>query len=144
MRYAIIENSTVTNIAEASSPLDSNWVADDGTAQIGGTWDGQAFHAPPPPPIAALLSQMEAAIQSQLDTYAQSWGYTDIATACTYVGSTVAKFNNEGVALRNWRDATWIAAETLIAQIQGGTATMPSTVAAALALMPAMPARPAN
>ena len=47
MRYAIIENFLVTNIVESNSVLAENWIADDGTAKIGSTWDGQAFHYNP-------------------------------------------------------------------------------------------------
>jgi len=113
------------------------------TGWAGGEWSysGEVWTniIPPEPPTFA---QLETAIQSQLDTYAQSWGYNDIATACTYVGSTVPKFSNEGTALRNWRDSTWLSAETLVASIQAGTAQMPATINAALSLMPVEPTRP--
>lgn len=139
MRAAQILNNVVINYAEVVA-FDGVQFIDPTGSVMGATWNGATFAAPPPDP--PTFPELETAIQSQLDTYAQSWGYNDCATACTYVGSTVAKFNNEGVALRNWRDATWIAAETLAAQIGSGVATMPATVAAALALMPAEPVRP--
>ena len=45
MRYAVIENGIVSNIIEASGPFSGvQMVLDDGTAKIGGTYDG-AFHA---------------------------------------------------------------------------------------------------
>lgn len=97
---------------------------------------------PLPPLPSPTIIEIETAIQSQLDSYAQSWGYNDCATACTYVGSTVAKFNNEGTALRNWRDQTWSTVEAVEAEIQAGTAQPPATIEDALALMPVAPARP--
>ena len=44
MRYAIIENSLVSNIVESNSASGTNWVQDDGFAKIGGAWDGSNFH----------------------------------------------------------------------------------------------------
>jgi hypothetical protein len=105
--------------------------------QVGQMWNGSGFIFPPPSP-----AQIEAAIQTALDDYAKSWGYDDCKTACTYVGSTVAKFANEGIALRNWRDATWAYVDTIAAQIQAGTVQTPATIDAALGMLPARPARP--
>jgi len=47
MKYAIIENDTVTNIAVADEPLADNWI-EAGSAKIGDTWDGTSFISPPP------------------------------------------------------------------------------------------------
>ncbi|ABF64341.1 hypothetical protein TM1040_1608 [Ruegeria sp. TM1040] len=49
MKYAIIENGVVVNIAKADAPLAYNWVGAGG-ARIGDLWDGQAFTPPAPPP----------------------------------------------------------------------------------------------
>ena len=46
MKYAIIENGIVANIALADGPLAANWVPA-GDANIGDLWDGEAFTAPP-------------------------------------------------------------------------------------------------
>lgn len=56
MRYAIIENGIVVNIAEAEAPLGAGWIADDGNARIGGSWDGSAFHPAPPPAVVVPAS----------------------------------------------------------------------------------------
>ncbi|MBO9441368.1 DUF4376 domain-containing protein [Phaeobacter italicus] len=49
MKYAIIENGKVANIAKAEAPLADNWVpALD--ARIGDLWDGETFTSPAPPP----------------------------------------------------------------------------------------------
>lgn len=53
MKYAVIENNTVTNIAEASVPLGENWIETE-NAKKGDIWDGEAFTPPAPPaPTAA-------------------------------------------------------------------------------------------
>lgn len=50
MRFAIVENGSVVNIVEAAAPLAVNWAPDDdGSAAIGGSWDGAVFSPPPPP-----------------------------------------------------------------------------------------------
>jgi len=48
MKYAIIENSKVVNIAVSETPLAENWV-EAGSAKIGDTWDGETFTPPPAP-----------------------------------------------------------------------------------------------
>lgn len=53
MKYAIIENGTVSNIALADAPINANWIEVTGLVDIGYTWDGAAFTAPPvvEPPV---------------------------------------------------------------------------------------------
>jgi hypothetical protein len=45
MKYAIVENGVVTNVALADEALESNWVASD-IAQKGWTFNGSTFTAP--------------------------------------------------------------------------------------------------
>lgn len=53
MKYAIIENGVVVNIAKADAPLADNWI-EAGAAKIGDSWDGETFTSPPrPAPTAA-------------------------------------------------------------------------------------------
>lgn len=48
MKYAIIENGKVANIAKADAPIYDNWVPA-GSARIGDAWDGETFTSPPAP-----------------------------------------------------------------------------------------------
>ncbi|MFG6591292.1 hypothetical protein [Sulfitobacter sp. 1A12157] len=48
MKYAIIENGKVANVALADEPLAGNWVASE-VAQIGWLYDGETFTRPPAP-----------------------------------------------------------------------------------------------
>lgn len=49
MKYAIIENGKVINIAIADAPMGPNWVQND-TAGIGWSYNGTVFTAPVQPP----------------------------------------------------------------------------------------------
>lgn len=42
MKYAIVENGVVVNVAVADAPLAENWIAA-GNARVGDTWDGSTF-----------------------------------------------------------------------------------------------------
>lgn len=78
-----------------------------------------------------------AAVQNLLDTTAQTRHYDNILSACTYAGSSVQKFHDEGIACRDWRAAVWAKCYDLLAQVQAGTLAQP-TVAELLAMLPAM------
>jgi hypothetical protein len=47
MRFAIIENGVVANLAVSGEPLEPNWIASD-TAQIGDLYDDGQFVPPAP------------------------------------------------------------------------------------------------
>lgn len=47
MKYAIIENNTVTNVAVANAPLADNWIASD-VAAINDTYENGEFIKPVP------------------------------------------------------------------------------------------------
>lgn len=47
MKYAIVENNVVVNVAESEQPLDLTWVQSD-VAKIGDIYDGTSFTTPLP------------------------------------------------------------------------------------------------
>lgn len=59
MRYAIVKNGVVTNVANAESPIEEGWIASD-TAGIGDFYDGQNFSRPIDPPAAAVPVKVTA------------------------------------------------------------------------------------
>lgn len=123
-RFAIIENDVVTNIAEADYPLDSNWIADDGTAVIGGTWDGQQFF--PPEPIQPTVDEYTTAVQAHMDGKARERNYDGILSACTYASSSVPKFAAEGQVCIAWRDGVWSSCYRLLDAVMQGEIAAPS------------------
>jgi hypothetical protein len=134
VRNAVIENGTVANII-VGYVAGLTLVPDDGTAQIGGTWDGTRFHPATIP--APTVAQYEAAVQSMLDAKAHAFSYDNIASACTYAGDADSVFNDQGTKLKAWRSACWRACYTELAAVQGG-APQPS-IDQLLAMLPPSP-----
>lgn len=66
MKYAIIEDGKVVNIAKADRPLASNWV-EAGAAKIGDSWDGETFTGPPKPLPYATAAEAKAAMVNWID-----------------------------------------------------------------------------
>lgn len=75
MKYAIIENGIVINVAEALEPLGANWVQSD-TASIGDAYNGTQFTAPTPVVVVpieisarqARLALLGAGLLADVDT----------------------------------------------------------------------------
>ena len=98
---------------------------------------GSTPDKPPPTPaeasaerlgeIKAELASLTQAVQQHLDTKAQSLGYDDIRSAATYADEpAVAKFQNEGRALRAWRSLLWAAAYSKLQRVNAGLEPVPT------------------
>ena len=85
-----------------------------------------------------LQTAIVAAVQSRLDTFAQTRNYDGILSAATYASSTVPKFAAEGQCAVNLRDNTWATLYTLLAEIQAGTRPVPTGYADFEPLLPAL------
>lgn len=82
---------------------------------------------PPAPTRNQLKSSLSSAVQSHLDSQAQSLGYDNIFTAATYADEpSVAKFQAEGRALRAWRSAVWQACGASLAEIESNDSPIPT------------------
>lgn len=123
MRYAIVENNVVANIAVSDYPLAENWVEDTGNvAQIGGAYDGM-FHAAPD--ILPTIQDYENAVQNHLNEYAQSKGYDSILSACSYAAE-VNQFQAESKQFITWRSAVWAYCYQVLQDVQGNQRQAPS------------------
>lgn len=91
---------------------------------------------------AAVQADYEAAAQELLDNTAASWQYDNIYTAMTYIMSSVPQFKAEAAALSEWRDALWLSAHQVLAQVLAGTMQIPADALAFVALLPPPPIRP--
>lgn len=81
---------------------------------------------PDVPPAALTQADYAAAIQTVLDAKAAERGYDSIASAATYVGSTVPQFAAEGLAMRDWRDGAWVFAYAQLALVAAGERAQPT------------------
>ena len=75
---------------------------------------------------AVWQKRKTAVIQAHLDNKAKEFGYDSIFTASTYATSQNPRFGPEGIALRDWRDATWAAGYTILYDVETGARSMPS------------------
>lgn len=73
MKYAIIENGIVANIAVADAPLALNWVPA-GPSRIGDIWDGTSFSAPQVD--IAALAQTKLTAVNEAKNLALDSGFT--------------------------------------------------------------------
>lgn len=89
MRYAIVNDGVVTNVAVSAAPLEANWIASD-VAQVGWTFDGQAFTPPDPVVIVPEVVSMR---QARLALLAA--GLLDDVEAAISVGPRAAQIEWE-------------------------------------------------
>ena len=128
MKYAIIENGVVLNLAIADQPLAENWIEFDGAVNIGDLYDGEAFNPPPPVQKSAdeIKAEIMTATQQRLDTFAKTRLYDGVLSLCTYASSANPKFMQEGQYGVEARDTTWATLYEIMEEVQAGTRPMPS------------------
>ena len=128
MKFAIIEEGVVVNLAVADTPLQSNWIEATGAVSIGDLWDGENFT--PAPPIQKSPEQIQAEIvaatQKRLDDFARTRNYDSILSACTYAADPSPKFSAEGQYCIDARGATWTKLYEILAEVDVGTRPMPT------------------
>ena len=139
-RYAVIENGTVVNIAEADAEFATaqNWVVADG-ADIGWVYAGGVFSPPTLPAKTPEEVQLDVVTKTQerLDAFAATRNYAGILSLCTYSVSLVPKFAAEGQYGVQLRDDTWSKCYEILAEVEAGTRPLPSGYAAIAPELPA-------
>lgn len=110
MRYAVVENGVVTNVALAREALADNWFVSD-TAQIGWAYDGETFTSPPkfpdvPSAQAAKLEEL-ATIRWKAEESGTTVGGTPIATDRTTQAKLTAAYvkaaADSAYAIADWK-----------------------------------------
>lgn len=76
--------------------------------------------------LVALQENIVQATQDRLDTFARTRNYAGILSACTYVTSTVQKFQTEGQYCVEARDNTWATLYRILDEVQSGLRPVPS------------------
>lgn len=72
-----------------------------------------------------IINKFTTTIQNKLDSVAQSRGYDNIFTLCTYANSTNQTFKTEGEAGVAWRDACWLYCQQVLAAVKAGQRAIP-------------------
>ena len=75
---------------------------------------------------AAMQQAFTEAIQQRLDAFAQTRGYDNIMSACTYTSSIMERFRLEGVRAARLRDETWIQAYAILDAVLAGEREVPT------------------
>ena len=88
------------------------------------------------PTQAELNAEAATAVQAWLDGEAQSFQYSTIESAVSYVGSTVDLWNRQGVAFKSWRDSVCQSLFRLQSSVAAGTEKQPATTDALIASLP--------
>lgn len=147
-RFAIIEGGNVANIAEAADALGDNWIADDGAAQIGGTWDGAKFGPPVIPLTAAQSAQIAMLYGAYLTACSANAPYMNTTfqaddRSVQLLNGAVTSYTLAGAVPVGfyWRDANNVDVPMTLAQLQGLGQAVSAQVWAAFQKMQALKAQ---
>lgn len=84
-----------------------------------------------PEELLAKVEEFKASVvykvQERLDEFARTRNYDNILSAATYATSKVAKFAAEGQYAVEARDSTWAVLYQLMAEVEAGTRTSPTS-----------------
>jgi len=74
-----------------------------------------------------LIKSITDKTQQRLDRFAQTRGYDNIVSACSYATSQHPKYGVEGTYCVKAREDTWDALYAILAEVQAGTRPKPSS-----------------
>lgn len=89
------------------------------------------------PTAEEIQAQLTSAVHAYMDSAAQTRGYDNIHTACSYSNSTDHVFAAEGQACLQWRDMVWRKCYNILAEVQAGSRDIP-TVEELIAELPTL------
>lgn len=75
---------------------------------------------------AEIQKMLTDGVQNYMDTAAQTRGYDNIHTACSYANSTDEIFKAEGTACLAWRDSVWRTCYNILDEVKAGTRPIPT------------------
>lgn len=73
-----------------------------------------------------LLNKFTSIVQAYMDSTAQTRGYDNIHTACSYVDDPDPIFATEGSACKQWRSRVWRKCYDILAEVKAGTRAIPT------------------
>jgi hypothetical protein len=138
MRATLLDKDNVAVnvlvIGDHYTPSDGFTVGPDG--EIGWIWSGSEWIKPartsPPPPTQ---EDYAAAIEAHVDATAKAKAYGGAVSLASYVSSTIPQWQTEATAFVAWRDAVWMQAYLIMAQVLGRQRPAP-TIDALMAELP--------
>ncbi len=106
-------------------------VAEAEPLKVGGNWTQvwivrDATDAEESAALDEIQASYESAIQSHLDSTAQSRGYDNMISACSYASGTHPKFSVEGRDCLAWRSSVWETAFQIMTDVRAGTRPLPT------------------
>ncbi len=75
--------------------------------------------------VDMLQQQIVGATQNRLDEFARTRGYDSILSACTYINSSITKFQYEAQYCVRARDETWASLHQILAEVVAGKRPIP-------------------
>lgn len=87
---------------------------------------------------AAMIAQCEQDNQERMDTFAQTRGYDNMLSACTYATSTTEPYKTEGQYCVSARDASWSDFYAYFAACEAGSQPWPTSFADVIPSLPAL------
>jgi hypothetical protein len=85
-----------------------------------------------------IKASVTAYAQNRLDNFAKTKGYDDIKSACSYYGSSVARFNQDAIDALDVRSRTWDILDQLEADVTNGIKTCIMTIGELEAILPVL------
>ncbi len=122
-KYAIIVDNKVSNMAEADSALEDNWVLIEDNVQLGTPYINGAFvidTLTTDEIIESMSEQFNTIVQEKLDFFAKERGYDSMVSLSSYATSSVDSFRQEGLRGVELRDASWNAFVDCMAKVRSG------------------------
>lgn len=106
----------------------AKWCNENHTASIEdkGEYFEVVANVTPEPTPEEIQAQLTVSVQRYLDTTAQKLNYDNCLSVCSYVDTGVAKFDEEGVAFRQWRSAVWQKGYEIVGAVKAGTRGIPT------------------
>jgi len=88
--------------------------------------------------LNAVIILVKDKVQKKLDEFAQTRGYDDMKSVCTYVNSSIPTYQAEAERAIELRDSTWSALYNYLGSIVAGTIPLPSNCDDIEAVLPAL------
>ncbi len=108
-------------------------------AEIGlGDGQGITINQVPPELLEAVVILTKEKVQRKLDEFAQTRGYDDMKSVCTYVDSQIPQYQLEAQRAIYIRDLTWSNLYMYLNGILSGATPLPSSCTDIEAVLPAM------